>query len=244
MLIIPAIDIKDGKCVRLHQGRMETAHIYYEDPTECADYWIEQGARRLHLVDLDAAVTAKNTNRPLLDELIYHLTQKHRVQVQIGGGIRAKAIATHYLEEGAVNYIIIGTWALQDPEAVCDLARAFPRRIYLGLDVKNNHIYVRGWTQASELTIKTALAPFESAPLAGIVMTDIERDGTLRGIRIQPFLQMRAATKFPIIAAGGIHTMADIISLKDSKTVNGAICGKALYERTLDLKQALQLIKK
>ena len=239
MLIIPAIDIKESKCVRLHQGQMDTAHIYYEDPTQCAEHWIRQGAQRLHLVDLDAAVTAKKTNRPLLDKLIRHI--RHRVQVQVGGGIRTKTVAIDYLENCQAHYIIISTWALRDPKAVYELALAFPQRIYLGLDVKDGHVYGHGWTQASALTVETVLAPFKHAPLAGLIMTNIDRDGTLQGLQLQPLMRMRAVTNFPIIAAGGLRALEDVIALKEAGAAEGLICGKSLYEKTLDLKQALQL---
>ncbi len=245
MLVIPAIDIKDGKCVRLKLGKMETAHTYFSDSFACADHWISEGASRLHLVDLNAAVGTGN-HRELICRLTRHI-RAHRqanpsaVRVQVGGGIRDEDTAAHYLDTCGADYIIVGTWAIRDPAAVCQLAARFPQRVYLSLDVADDRLCLEGWTEKAETDVGDILKRYADAPLAGLVMTDIARDGTLAGIRAEPFARLRGMSSLPIIAAGGVHKIADLQTLLASKIVAGVICGKSLYENTLNLKEALQL---
>ena len=238
MLIIPAVDIKGGKCVRLSQGKAEQQTIYYDNPAECASLWKEQGAERLHVIDLDGAFDGKDVNLPVIKDLV---VSTPGMEVQVGGGIRNPQIAAKYLDEIKVSYVIIGTLALKQPQVVCELAAAYPNRVYISYDIKDGIIRSEGWLQESGLSIKESLEDYQQAPLAGLIVTDIKNDGMLRGVDVDAFTSIAKMTPLPVIAAGGITNLQDIQALKDAGNIAGVICGKSIYEKTLNLSEAIEL---
>ena len=238
MLIIPAIDIRKGKCVRLRQGKADEETTYHDDPVQCAALWQEQGARRLHLVDLDGAFQEQNMNY----DIICRIRKKFPgMEIQLGGGIRNRDDARRYLTEVKVDYIIIGTLAAKEPEIVKGLAKEYPQRIYLACDIKEGKIMNQGWDKEQDIGIKETLDSFIDVPLAGMVVTDIKNDGMLSGLDTRVFTQVAEMTSQDIIAAGGVTNLDDIRMLKNSGKVFGVVCGKSIYEGTLDFKEALQL---
>lgn len=238
MLIIPAIDIKNGKCVRLMQGKEDKETVYYNDPLECAEHWHSLGAKRLHLVDLDGAFSGKRTNFQIISKLIKNYPL---LEIQVGGGIRDEKSAQAYLEQAATSYIIIGTLALQKPLVVKRLIKYYPGRIYISLDIKKGNIYYEGWKKQTNTSVDNLLNDFALLPLAGFIVTDIKNDGMLSGVDVKSFVNVAKLTSLPIIAAGGIADLQDIRLLKSSGKISAVICGKSLYENTLDLRRALDI---
>jgi phosphoribosylformimino-5-aminoimidazole carboxamide ribotide isomerase len=236
MILIPAIDLKDGKCVRLKQGVMEDSTIFSDNPLEVAQNWVQQGAKRLHLVDLNGAFAGKPVNL----DIVTQITQTFpKVPVQIGGGIRTLEIAQHYIDAG-VKYLIIGTKAITDPEFVIQLCKQFPEQIIVGLDANNGLVATDGWaTQTNENVVDVA-HKFEDYGVQSIIYTDIARDGMMQGVNIEATDYLASQTTIPIIASGGITTIDDVIGLKETNNSNivGAITGRAIYEGTLDFKSA------
>lgn len=240
MLLIPAIDIKDGKCVRLRQGRMEDAKVYSNDPADIADRWVEQGARRLHVVDLNGAVTGKPVNA----DIVHSIVEKHpEIPVQVGGGIRSEDTIQTYLDAG-VTYVIIGTRAVTTPHFVSDVCLEFPGHIIVGLDARNGKLATEGWSKLSHHDAIDMAQRFEEEGVASIIFTDIGRDGMMTSVNVEATLELCRNVAIPVIASGGIGKMEDIEALCDiaHEGLEGVITGKAIYEGTLDFAAAQKFI--
>lgn len=241
MLLIPAIDLKEGKCVRLRQGRMEDDTVFSDNPVEIAGRWVDAGARRIHLVDLDGAFAG----RPKNAEIIYQIVKAYPdVPVQIGGGIRDENSIQTYLEAG-VKYVIIGTQAVSNPHFVRDVAVKFPRRIIVGLDAKNGKVAVDGWSKLSGDDVLDLAQKFSEYGIESIIYTDISRDGMMQGVNVEATAKLARAINIPVIASGGITNMDDIHALGAvvGDGIIGAITGRAIYEGTLDFMLAAKLAK-
>lgn len=239
MLIIPAIDLKDGACVRLRQGRMEDSTVFSDDPVSMAAKWVEAGCRRLHLVDLNGAFEGE----PVNGEVVTAIAKLYpELPIQIGGGIRTLETIEHYVRAG-VSYVIIGTKAVKEPEFVAEACKAFPGKVIVGLDAKDGFVATDGWAEVSELQVIDLAKQFEDDGVSAIVYTDIAKDGMMQGCNVEATAALARATRIPVIASGGIHTIADIQALLDARErgIVGAITGRAIYEGTLDVAQAQQL---
>ncbi|WP_439820485.1 1-(5-phosphoribosyl)-5-[(5-phosphoribosylamino)methylideneamino]imidazole-4-carboxamide isomerase [Pseudomonas sp. HLG18] len=236
MLIIPAIDLKDGACVRLRQGRMEDSTVFSDDPVSMAAKWVEGGCRRLHLVDLNGAFEGQ----PVNGEVVTAIAKRYpTLPIQIGGGIRSLETIEHYVKAG-VSYVIIGTKAVKEPAFVAEACRAFPGKIIVGLDAKDGFVATDGWAEISKVQVIDLARQFEADGVSSIVYTDIAKDGMMQGCNVPFTAALAAATKIPVIASGGIHNLGDIKSLLDAKApgIIGAITGRAIYEGTLDVAEA------
>lgn len=236
MFIIPAIDLKDGKCVRLRQGLMEDSTVFSDDPVAMAGKWVSQGCRRLHLVDLNGAFDGK----PINGDIVTDIAKAHpNLPIQIGGGIRSAETIEHYLEAG-VGYVIIGTKAVKEPEFVTEMCRRFPGHIIVGLDARDGLVATDGWAEVSSIQASDLAKRFEQDGVSSIVYTDIARDGMMQGVNVDATLAMAQASSIPVIASGGITNMDDIRALHNvsAKGICGAITGRAIYENTLDLAEA------
>ncbi len=239
MLLIPAIDLKDGKCVRLRQGRMEDDTVFSDNPVEVAGRWVAAGARRIHLVDLDGAFAGKPKNAEIIHEIVAAYPD---VPVQIGGGIRDEETVQAYLDAG-VQYVIIGTKAVSDPLFVRDIALAYPGHIIVGLDAKDGKVAVDGWSKLSRHDVVDMAQKFESYGVEAIIYTDISRDGMMNGVNVESTAKLANAIRIPVIASGGITNMDDITALGAvaDQGIMGAITGRAIYEGTLDFAEAEKL---
>jgi phosphoribosylformimino-5-aminoimidazole carboxamide ribotide isomerase len=236
MLIIPAIDLKDGQCVRLRRGVMEDSTVYGSDPVAMATRWVEAGARRLHLVDLNGAFAGT----PVNGDAVKAIARKFpKLPIQIGGGIRDAETIEHYLQAG-VSFVIIGTKAVKEPEFIGKVCKHFPGHIIVGLDAKDGLVATDGWAEVSTLKATDLAKRFEQDGVSSIVYTDIARDGMMQGVNVEATVAMARASKIPVIASGGITNMDDIHALKAAASAGilGAITGRAIYEGTLDVKAA------
>ena len=238
MILYPAIDLQDGKAVRLEQGDFEKSTVYFEDPLDAAKQWIDQGAEWLHVVDLNGALEGK----PINTQHIERIMQNCDVPVQIGGGIRSHDIAEIYLTLGA-GRIVIGTKALEDPEMVRRLADQYDGLIAVGIDAKDGYVAVRGWSETRETKAVDLVDTIQEMGASCIIYTDISRDGMLTGPNFDGLKTIAKKSSLPIIASGGIASLEDIQELKmmEKIGVTGAILGRSLYEETLDLKEALKI---
>jgi phosphoribosylformimino-5-aminoimidazole carboxamide ribotide isomerase len=236
MLIIPAIDLKDGQCVRLRQGVMEDTTVFSDDPLEMATKWVGEGARRLHLVDLNGAFEGKPVNAECVNEITKAFPN---LPVQIGGGIRDIKIANTYIEAG-VSYLIIGTMAVTHPEFISELCREFPGRIIVGLDAKNGLVATDGWAKQTDINVVELSKKYEQDGVSSIVYTDIARDGMMQGVNVKATADLAKETTIPIIASGGITNLDDIAALLKNAHhgIIGAITGRAIYEGMLDFNDA------
>ncbi|HDP88744.1 MAG TPA: 1-(5-phosphoribosyl)-5-[(5-phosphoribosylamino)methylideneamino]imidazole-4-carboxamide isomerase [Thioalkalivibrio sp.] len=239
MLLIPAIDLKEGKCVRLRQGRMEDSTVFSDDPVAIATQWVEQGARRLHLVDLDGAFAGKPMNMGVIEAI----ARAHPdIPIQVGGGIRDEDTVQAYLDAG-VQYTIIGTKAVSAPHFVNDLCLEFPGHIIVGLDAKDGKVAIDGWSKLSHHDVIDLAQHFESDGVAAIVYTDISRDGMMQGVNVEATRRLAEAIHIPVIASGGVSNIDDIKALCETgeEGIQGAILGRALYEGAIDLAEAQAL---
>jgi phosphoribosylformimino-5-aminoimidazole carboxamide ribotide isomerase len=238
MLLIPAIDIKDGRCVRLKQGDLADATVFSEDPAEMARLWLDQGAERLHLVDLNGAVAGKPKNESVIKAILREVDGA--VPVQLGGGIRDLDTIERYLDDG-LEYLIIGTAAVKNPGLLHDACSAFPGQIIVGLDAKDGKVATDGWSKLTGHDVVDLAKKFEDYGVEAVIYTDIGRDGMLSGVNIEATVRLARALKVPVIASGGIAGMADIEALcvVASEGISGAILGRSLYEGTLDLAAAI-----
>ncbi|MBK9428198.1 MAG: 1-(5-phosphoribosyl)-5-[(5-phosphoribosylamino)methylideneamino]imidazole-4-carboxamide isomerase [Gammaproteobacteria bacterium] len=236
MLIIPAIDLKDGQCVRLRQGRMDDATVFSDDPVATAAHWVAQGARRLHLVDLNGAFAGK----PVNGDAVRAIARAHpELPIQIGGGIRSADTIEAYLGAG-VCYVIIGTQAVREPDFVTRVCREFPGRIIVGIDASAGRVATDGWAEVSEVKAVDLARRFAADGVSAIVYTDIERDGMMQGVNVAATVALAQAGGIPVIASGGVTGLDDIRALKAvaGQGILGAITGRAIYEGTLDLAAA------
>jgi len=238
VLIIPAIDLKDGRCVRLKQGDMSTATVFSDDPVAMAQHWAAQGARRLHIVDLNGAVAGRPKNEKVIREMIAAVGEQ--VPIQVGGGIRDLDTIESYLDAG-VTYIVIGTAAVKNPGFLSDACYAFPGHIIAGLDAKDGKVAVEGWSKLTGHDVVDLAKKYEEYGIEALIYTDIGRDGMMSGVNIDATLRLAQATKTPIIASGGLNSVEDIQAVCTRlvpEGVIGAIAGRALYEGKLELKSA------
>ncbi len=237
MLLIPAIDLKDGQCVRLRQGDLDDATIFSEDPTAVATHWLDLGARRLHLVDLNGAVAGKPKNEALIKAIVAAVGDD--IPVQIGGGIRDLDTIERYLDFG-ISYVIIGTAAVKNPGFLQDACTAFGGHIIVGLDAKDGKVATDGWSKLTGHEVVDLAKKFEDYGVESIIYTDIGRDGMLSGINIEATVKLARALTIPVIASGGLSNMADIDALcnVEDEGVEGVICGRSIYSGDLDFAAA------
>ncbi|PLC50231.1 1-(5-phosphoribosyl)-5-[(5-phosphoribosylamino)methylideneamino]imidazole-4-carboxamide isomerase [Pollutimonas subterranea] len=240
MLLIPAIDLQDGRCVRLRQGDLDDATIFSEDPSAIATQWIDQGARRLHLVDLNGAVAGKPKNQSAIKSIIAAVGGD--IPVQIGGGIRDLDTIERYLDAG-ITYVIIGTAAVKDPGFLHDACSAFPGNIIVGLDARDGKVATDGWSKLTRHDVLDLARKFEDYGCEAIIYTDIGRDGMLSGVNIEATVKLAQHVRIPIIASGGVTDLRDIEALcaVEEEGVQGAILGRSLYEGTLDFAAAQEM---
>jgi phosphoribosylformimino-5-aminoimidazole carboxamide ribotide isomerase len=245
MLLIPAIDLKDGHCVRLKQGDMDLAKVFSDDPAEMALRWLKKGARRLHLVDLNGAFAGKPKNEAAIKAILKTVreyaeeNEVDEIPVQLGGGIRDLDTIERYLDDG-ITYIIVGTAAVKNPGFLHDACGAFPGHIIVGLDAKDGKVATDGWSKMSGHEVVDLAKKFEGYGVESIVYTDIGRDGMMKGVNIDATVKLAKAVKVPIIASGGLHNIADVEALcaVQEEGIEGVICGTSIYEGTLDLTSA------
>ena len=239
MLLIPAIDIKDGKCVRLRQGRMDDETIYADNPLDMARRWVDAGARRLHLIDLDGALAGEPVNAGVVHDIAEAYPD---IPIQIGGGIRDEDTIQTYLNAG-VSYVIIGTKAVTAPHFVSDVCLEFPGHIIVGLDAKNGKVATDGWSKLSRHDAIDMAKHFENDGVVSIIFTDIGRDGMMNSVNTEATLELCKQITIPVIASGGITNLDDIRSLCEvaEEGIEGAITGRAIYEGTLDFAEAQKL---
>ena len=242
MLLIPAIDIKNGKCVRLRQGRMDDETIYADNPLDMAKRWVDAGARRLHLVDLDGALAGRPVNAKLVHDIAKAFPD---LPIQIGGGIRNEDTIQIYLNAG-VSYVIIGTKAVTAPHFVSDVCLEFPGHIIVGLDAKNGKVATDGWSKLSHHDVNDMAKHFEDDGVASIIFTDIGRDGMMNNVNTKATVELCQHITIPVIASGGITNLDDIRSLSAvaDEGIEGTIIGRAIYEGTLDFAEAQKLADK
>ena len=236
MLIIPAIDLKDGQCVRLRQGRMEDSTVFSDDPVAMAGRWVDEGARRLHLVDLNGAFAGEPVNGGVVKAIAAKYPD---LPIQIGGGIRTEETISAYLEAG-VEYVIIGTKAVAEPDFVTAMCKVFPDHIIVGIDAKAGQVATDGWAEVSSVRAIDLAHRFANDGVSAIVYTDIDRDGMMQGVNVEATVAMAKASPIPVIASGGITNMDDIHRLQAvaREGILGAITGRAIYEGALDVREA------
>ncbi|MEO5691854.1 MAG: 1-(5-phosphoribosyl)-5-[(5-phosphoribosylamino)methylideneamino]imidazole-4-carboxamide isomerase [Usitatibacter sp.] len=240
MLIIPAIDLKDGHCVRLEQGRMDSATVFSTEPRRAAQHWAEQGARRLHVVDLNGAVAGKPRNEAAIKEIIAALDSD--VPVQLGGGIRDLDTIERYLDDG-VSYIIIGTAAVKNPGFLHEACDAFPGHIMVGLDARDGKVATDGWSKLTGHDVIDLAKRFQDYGVEAVIYTDIGRDGMMTGVNIEATVRLAQALVVPVIASGGLNGLDDVRRLceVEAEGITGCITGRAIYEGKLDFAAAQKL---
>jgi phosphoribosylformimino-5-aminoimidazole carboxamide ribotide isomerase len=240
MILFPAIDLKDGLAVRLQQGDMARATVFNRDPAAQAHAFQVQGFEYLHLVDLDGAFAGKPVNAAAVERILENVS----IPVQLGGGIRDMVTIEGWLDKG-VTRVIIGTAAVRDPALVKQAAKAFPRRVAVGLDARDGKVAVEGWASTSELSTLDIARRFEDAGVAAIIYTDVARDGMLKGLNLDATIALAEAIDIPVIASGGLASLDDVRALMEPRAdkLAGAIAGRALYDGRLDAKEALKLIR-
>ena len=242
MKIIPAIDIQNGNCVRLRQGDFSQETIFHDNPVDMAKKWAEEGAERLHLVDLDGARLGSPVNIKIVSDICKNIPN---IPIQIGGGIRDIETAEKYLETGA-SFIIIGTKAVEDPNFIKELCNKFPGKIIVGVDAKNGEVATDGWKSISNRNVVELSKEFEGYGVTEIVYTDIEKDGMMKGLNINATLNLAKNVNIPIIASGGVSCIEDInkISAYIDSGISGIIIGRALYEKKISIEEAKKIFSK
>lgn len=240
MILFPAIDLKDGQCVRLKLGEMDSATVYNPDPGAQAKAFEDQGFEWLHVVDLNGAFEGQSVNGASVEAIL----KATKNPVQLGGGIRTLAHIESWLEKG-LSRVILGTVAVRDPELVKEACRLFPGKIAVGIDAKGGKVAVEGWAEASTLGVVELARRFEGAGVAAIIYTDIDRDGVLTGINWESTIGLADAVSIPVIASGGLASLADIVrmTMPDAQKLEGAISGRALYDGRIDAAEALAILK-
>ena len=240
MIIIPAVDLKDGRCVRLSQGKMDQESVYSEHPVEMAKHWESKGAARLHVVDLNGAIMGKPVHRSLIKEI----SQSVQIPIEVGGGIRDLPTIEDYLSSG-VKWVILGTAAFQNRSLIEEACRRFPERVILGIDAKRGKVAIQGWNEVVSLEATDLTKQFEGMGLSAVIFTDIERDGMGTGLNLQSTRDLARSTSIPVISSGGVSRIADIEHLMglESDGIIGVVVGRALYTGSLDLEEAIQVTK-
>ncbi len=234
MIIFPAIDLKEGRCVRLFQGVMESATVYNHDPADQAGLFAAAGADHLHVVDLDAAVAGRTVN----GQAVRAIRAATEAFLQLGGGVRTLKDIEYWLEAG-VDRVILGTAALRDPDLVSQAAQRFPGQVAVGIDERDGRVAVAGWTETSSMAVVTFARDMAARGAAAIIHTDINRDGALAGVNLEQTKTLASLVETPVLASGGVARLADIIAVRDAGNIAGVICGRALYDGRLELSQAL-----
>lgn len=234
MILYPAIDLKDGNCVRLLRGDMEQATVFGTDPAAQAHRFAEAGCAWLHLVDLNGAFAGRPVNADAVTAILGAVD----IPVQLGGGIRDMATIEHWLSRGVAR-VILGTVAVENPDLVVAAARAFPGQVAVGLDARGGRVATRGWAEETTMTVTDLGQRFQDAGIAALIYTDIDRDGAMGGPNVQATAALAQAVTIPVIASGGVSSLADLIALRDTGVIAGAISGRALYDGALDLAAAL-----
>ncbi len=237
MLVIPAIDLKDHQVVRLSQGRMGEVKVYADNPLLVADDWIKQGAKRLHIVDLNGAFEGKPIHFKEVEEIARAFPE---IKVEIGGGIRTLETINHYFDCG-VGFCILGTAAFKNPELLEAACQKFPKKIILGVDTKEGNVAIEGWGELSQMPAENLLLKFKNKKISEVIFTDISKDGMMQGMNLALIKKISAQSPFGVIASGGLTSLADIGELKKIPNVTGVIAGKALYEGLIDLKEAIRI---
>ena len=238
MILYPAIDLKDGQCVRLVQGDMDRATVFGDDPAAQARVFADAGAEWLHLVDLNGAFAGHPVNGGAVEAIV----QQVRIPVQLGGGIRDMETIEMWLAKGLAR-VILGTVAVEDPDLVRRAARAFPGQVAVGIDARGGRVATKGWATETEMTVTDLARSFQDAGVAALIYTDINRDGAMGGPNLPATAALARAVTIPVIASGGVSTLGDLIALRDTGVIAGAISGRALYEGAIDLGQALAALR-
>jgi phosphoribosylformimino-5-aminoimidazole carboxamide ribotide isomerase len=241
MLILPAIDLKSGKCVRLYQGEMESAKVYSESPEEIALQWQTLGAKMIHVVDLDGAVAGEPRNLGAIARIL----EAVEVPIELGGGIRSKEVVEDYLQLG-VDRVILGTIAYQNRDLVHNVCDAFPGKIAVGIDARGGYVAVQGWQEVTDKSAMSLAQELEAAGVSHIIYTDIARDGALSGPNLEATAALAEAISIPVVLSGGMHTPDDLLEAAklEEKGVRGVILGRSLYEGTIDLADAIKAVQK
>lgn len=238
MILYPAIDLKDGQCVRLLRGEMEAATVFGDDPAAQARAFAEAGCEWLHVVDLNGAFAGHPVNAGAVEAILAAV----KIPVQLGGGIRDMATIEGWLDRGLAR-VILGTVAVENPALVREAARAFPGRVAVGIDARKGRVATRGWAEETEVMASDLARSFEDAGVAAIVYTDIDRDGAMAGPNVEATAELARAVSIPVIASGGVSSLADLIALRDTGAISGAIVGRALYDGAIDLAAALAALR-
>ncbi|WP_050525544.1 1-(5-phosphoribosyl)-5-[(5-phosphoribosylamino)methylideneamino]imidazole-4-carboxamide isomerase [Pseudorhodobacter aquimaris] len=238
MILYPAIDLKDGQCVRLLRGEMEAATVFGDDPAAQAKAFEDAGCEWLHLVDLNGAFAGEPVNGAAVEAILAAVS----VPCQLGGGIRDMATIESWLSKGLAR-VILGTVAVENPSLVREAALAFPGRVAVGIDARNGRVATKGWANETDVMVTDLARSFEDAGVAAIIYTDIDRDGAMQGPNVQATEALSRAINIPVIASGGVSSMADLTALRDTQVISGAISGRALYDGAIDLATALETLK-
>jgi len=234
MILYPAIDLKDGQAVRLYKGEMEKATVFHDRPAEQAKAFEAAGCDWLHLVDLNGAFAGEPVNGAAVEAILAETS----VPAQLGGGIRDMATIAMWIEKGIAR-VILGTVAVENPALVREAAKAFPGKVAVGIDARNGRVATKGWAEETDVMVTDLARSFEDAGVAAIIYTDINRDGAMQGPNVEATEALARAVSIPVIASGGVSSLADLIALRDTGVIAGAISGRALYDGALDLGEAL-----
>lgn len=239
MILYPAIDLKDGNCVRLYKGEMSQATVFSDDPAAQARAFQDAGCEWLHLVDLNGAFAGAPVNGAAVEAILSAIS----VPAQLGGGIRGMATIERWLDKGLAR-VILGTVAVENPDLVCEAARRFPGAVAVGIDARGGRVATKGWAEETDVEVTDLARRFEDAGVAAIIYTDIDRDGAMQGPNVAATAALARAVSIPVIASGGVSSLADLIALRDcGAPLNGAISGRALYDGAIDLGEALRVLR-
>ncbi|MYM54584.1 1-(5-phosphoribosyl)-5-[(5-phosphoribosylamino)methylideneamino]imidazole-4-carboxamide isomerase [Thalassovita mangrovi] len=239
MILYPAIDLKDGKAVRLYKGEMDQATVFNDDPAAQAMEFVEAGCEWLHLVDLNGAFAGEPVNAAPVEAIL----KRTKVPAQLGGGIRDMATIENWLSKGLAR-VILGTVAVENPDLVREAAKEFPGHVAVGIDARDGRVATKGWAEETDVMVTDLAKSFEDAGVAAIIYTDINRDGAMQGPNVEATAALANAVSIPVIASGGVSSLDDLRALKNcGAPLNGAISGRALYDGAIDLKEALELLK-
>ncbi|MFC6688115.1 1-(5-phosphoribosyl)-5-[(5-phosphoribosylamino)methylideneamino]imidazole-4-carboxamide isomerase [Jhaorihella thermophila] len=238
MILYPAIDLKDGQAVRLLRGEMDKATVFNDDPAAQARAFVQAGCEWLHLVDLNGAFAGEPVNAAAVESILAAID----IPAQLGGGIRDMATIETWLDKGLAR-VILGTVAVENPDLVRQAARAFPGRVAVGIDARDGRVATRGWAEETDVDATDLARSFEDAGVAAIIYTDINRDGAMAGPNVEATAALARAVSIPVIASGGVSRLADLIALRDTGVIAGAISGRALYDGAIDLREALAALR-